>query len=78
MRAPRGGVSSGWTLWVLVFFFLAYPLSIGPAARLHQHFPRARPLIEAAYKPIVVLMDQSPTARDACVWYLSKIWKVND
>jgi hypothetical protein len=65
-------------LWVLVFLFVVYPLSIGPAAKFHQHFPKARPLIEAAFKPIVVLIDHSPTTRAACLWYLSKIWGVED
>jgi hypothetical protein len=74
---PKGGLF-GWLLWVLVFFLVAYPLSIGPAAKFHQHFPGARPSIEAAYKPIVVLMEHSPAARAGCMWYLSKIWNVDD
>jgi hypothetical protein len=78
MPAPPERGSFGWVLWALLFLFVAYPLGIGPAAKLHQHFPRARPVIEAAYKPIVVLVEHSPTARAACMWYLSKIWKVDD
>ena len=76
--APPNGGSIGWALWVLVFFFVAYPLGIGPAAKIHQNCPSARPVIEAAYSPLVVLMEHSPAARAACMWYLSKIWKVDD
>ena len=75
---PPKGASFGWLLWFLLFLFVVYPLSLGPAARLHQKFPKARPAIEAVYQPLVALMEHSPTARAACMWYLSRIWKVED
>jgi hypothetical protein len=74
---PPNGGSSGWLLWVLVFIFVAYPLGIGPAAKLHRCCPRARPAIETVYKPLVVLMEHCYPVRDSMLWYLSKVWKVD-
>ncbi len=74
---PREGNSFGWVLWALFFLFVAYPLSIGPAARFHKACPPARPMIETAYAPITTVMEHCRPVRDAFYWYVSKVWKVD-
>ena len=75
--SPREGGSSAAFLWVILFLFVAYPLSIGPAARVHQRFPATRPFIETVYKPLTLLIENCSPVRNATLWYVSKIWRVD-
>ncbi len=72
--SARGGS----TLWLIMAVFLLlviYPLSIGPAAIIHQKHPAARPAIEVVYKPVTALVDHSPRAQTLLLWYMQKVWR---
>ena len=73
---PRTGHSGGFSrlLWFLVFLF-GYVLSIGPATKIHQNYPATRPAIEAAYKPVTLLIDNCRPIRPFFVWYTDTLWK---
>jgi hypothetical protein len=51
-----------------------YPLSIGPAAIMHQKHAAARPALEAVYKPVTALVDYSPRVQRLLLWYMWKVW----
>jgi hypothetical protein len=70
----RGGGPS-WLLWIVLLLLVVYPLSLGPAAKLHLAHPAARPAIEGVYKPLTTLIDFNPHVRDFFVWYVEKVWK---
>jgi len=70
----RGGGVATWLLWLSVVL-VAYPLSIGPAARLHQSVPAARPAIETFYRPLTLLMRRIPPLDVAIQWYVTVVWK---
>lgn len=63
-------------LWLLVFLFIVYPLSMGPAAVLHKQWPAARPAIEAFYAPIVFLIANYPAVEKFYAWYITRLWRV--
>ena len=66
----------GWWLgWVLFFLLVVYPLSIGPAARVHMACPGARPAIETFYTPLVVLAKSNKQVARFFSWYISTVWK---
>jgi hypothetical protein len=71
------GGSSLWFVWAFFLLVVIYPLSIGPAAKIHRKHPAARPAIETAYKPVTTLMEHSTHVRDFFVWYAEKIWKLD-
>ncbi len=73
-EAPRAGMSHLW-LWTLFIIFFVYPLSIGPAARLHQACPGARPALEAVYAPLIALASNSATLSKALEWYIANVWR---
>ena len=74
-EAVHGG-SYFWVLWALFFILVFYPLSIGPAARIHEKQPATRPVIEIIYKPLTTLIDHSQPTCAFFVWYLEKVWKL--
>ena len=61
---------------------LIYILSTGPAVKLATHFdttnkhPRTEQVMEAFYKPLAILVDHSPLAREFFFWYIGRIWRV--
>lgn len=63
-----------WILWLSVLA-VAYPLSIGPAAKIHKRFPASRPAIEAFYKPLTLLIDRSAALRAITQWYVAEVWR---
>jgi hypothetical protein len=69
-----GGVY--WLVWAPFLLLVVYPLSIGPAARLHKACPPARPAIEAAYYPLVALGKDNEKIASSLNWYVMKIWGV--
>jgi hypothetical protein len=70
----RGGTL--WILWLSLLVF-AYPLSIGPAAKLHKRFPASRPAIEAFYRPLTSLIDRNKALRAVAQWYVADVWRCN-
>lgn len=64
-----------WILWTGFFVLVVYPLSLGPAARLHQSSPATRPAIEAFYAPLTMLIKTSPACRAAAEWYVVRVWR---
>ncbi len=74
---PAGGSGYSLLAWIGFILLVAYPLSIGPAALIHQKSPPLRPFIEGAYKPITVLADKSNVVRNCLTWYIRAIWRVS-
>jgi len=72
----RGGSGAISLLWLSFLLLVAYPLSIGPAARLHRSTPAARPAIETFYKPLELLIRSSPPIEKAFEWYVTVVWRV--
>jgi hypothetical protein len=72
---PTPGGSYYWALWALFFVLVLYPLSIGPAARIHEKYPAARPVIEIIYLPLTTLIDHSQPTANLSMWYVMKVWK---
>jgi hypothetical protein len=71
--STRGG-GGLWLLAGFVLLLVIYPLSIGPAARIHQKYPAAAPAIEAIYTPVTVLADHSPRLQIFVLWYITNVW----
>jgi hypothetical protein len=63
-------------LWFFFILFIVYPLSIGPAALLHEKAPFARPAIEAAYAPITLVCNHCRPIQKAFEWYLINVWRL--
>jgi hypothetical protein len=70
--APRQPHSITPWVWALVLIFLAYPLSIGPAAKLWGAVPPG--MVVAFYRPISWLCEKSPAVTKVVDWYLDKVW----
>lgn len=63
-------------VWAFLFCLVVYPLSIGPAALIHQKHPPLRPVIETSYRPLTELMEVSPPVERTISWYARTVWGV--
>jgi len=75
-NGPQRGSHCAWVLQLLFLLLVAYPLSLGPAVKLLKSYPAIRPLVEAAYAPLVFLADRWSLLYDFLSWYIKTVWKV--
>jgi hypothetical protein len=61
-----------WLAWVI---FVLYPLSFGPAVKIHRRSPAARRTIETIYAPLILVMDQNSMLESVTLWYINRFWK---
>jgi len=61
-----------WLFWACFIVFVIYPLSLGPAVRLHNK-GIWKPQIRILYKPLELAYDSSPNCAKIIDWYL-KLW----
>ncbi len=64
-----------WWIWVLVFIFIVYPLSIGPAMKLCVMGYYSPGIVSTAYAPLRRVIDSSPPLRRLFEWYIDDVWK---
>ena len=66
----------GWGgLWILVgLSLIAYPLSVGPVAKLLDRGLIPEAGFRAMYRPLGILCDHSPLAVRFFRWYLQGVW----
>ena len=72
-KRPGTGIT---VVGVIVLLIVAYPLLLGPIVWLDNHygFPEFfRPVVEAIYVPIGLLMQESDTFKNIVNWYL-ELW----
>jgi len=62
-----------WFMWAGLAFLIAYPLSIGPVAKLYSSTGSAPEAVRAFYAPLGLVYHQSETARKAFDWY-AELW----
>ncbi len=76
-QSPQEGHRAG-TLWlvILIVLLVVYPLSLGPAAKIHKRYPATRRAIETLYWPIASLARHSDTVSRFYEWYLTKVWSL--
>jgi hypothetical protein len=67
-QTTREASGSFWFLWSFVLLLLAYPLSLGPVAKLYKG-RRPPSAVIAFYEPIDVVYKTS-TGRNIVDWYL--------
>ena len=73
---PAGRKGLGIFVWVCVLLFIVYPLSMGPAMKLHEVGLLPKPVIPLVYKPIIFVSDRVPLVSSFFDWYFVKIWRM--
>jgi hypothetical protein len=74
--SPPGGSGTGsllWLAWTLFLLLVAYPLSVGPVAKVAGPDPPA--VLWAIYAPLSYLNDHSQPVKSFFDWY-AKVWGV--
>ena len=67
--SPAGAV------WLIIAGLLfAYPLSVGPVARIYDGRSDVPEVLKILYVPIGWLAERSPQARDFFDWDVMKVW----
>ena len=60
-------------IWAALAILLAYPLSIGPAAKFYERRGPAPAAVRAFYAPLGLAYDQSGMVKKAFDWYAA-LW----
>jgi hypothetical protein len=72
--SPRHRRGAGW-LWLVVFIFVVYPLSTGPALKFGWRRGTSPPrVIEIIYYPLDFLCKHSTSLSYFFQWYIDGVW----
>ena len=79
VQAPPGRESNGrygwtWIYWIFAFMFLAYPLSIGPVAKLYFMNAVPKKPVELFYAPLEGVARRWQPLNQFFQWYLEDVW----
>lgn len=72
-QTPHSTFGTWWVPWALFILLVAYPLSLGPVAVLHDKnmVPDG---VGVIYKPLEYLYHHSPPVKRALDWYVEDLW----
>ncbi len=64
-------------VWIVLVLLIAYPLSIGPVARIYRGVIGGPPrIVQAFYSPLVQVCGMSPGGDKLLRWYVVDVWGV--
>ncbi len=62
-------------MWITLFLPIFYVLSVGPVAKVCEHFPRAGEIFGPMYTPLATLAEHSEIFDEFLTWYVERIWQ---
>ena len=67
-----------WFIWAALALLLAYPLSLGPVAKVYDRTPYASvpSLVKALYAPLKIAYDRNKGVKTALDWYIG-LWNAS-